>query len=216
MTSNEVDAELMLRKRLRPVARLLRSLYSRRRHWLLEFDLARAIPGITPPAGVVFRPAARADVERFPRDPQHEVPRHAARLHRGLFDAGCPFFVGDQDGRIIYRAWAVLRTWRIAGPHHLKLGRGKATVLGCFTVQDQRGRGVYPAALTAQLWTLKQAGVRRAFINVEDTNIASLRGIEKAGFRRMGQYSVTRLAGRVTLIMDPALRREVEEDPLTL
>ena len=201
-----------LRKTLRPLGSALRALRSSRRNVLLDVDLDRPLLDIAAPDSILFRPARREDVVSFLADPDHEVPARAASRHLALLAAGEPFWVGTLSGRIVYRAWAVRAVWRIAGPHHLTLGRGKATILGCFTVADQRGLGIYPAALVAQMRHLKELGVRRVFINSEEQNTASLRGIEKAGFRRLGVYEVSRLAGRVSLRIEPALRRAVESD----
>ena len=201
-----------LRKRLRPLGRLLRVLYSRRQNILLQYDLGDPIPEANLSEPIDFRPAAREDVLSFLAHPDHEVAAGAARRHLALLDAGEPFFVGIRDGRIVYRAWAVRKLWRIAGNHHLALGRGKATILGCFTVQSERGKGVYPAALAAQLRLLKAQGVARVFINTEERNAASLRGIQKAGFRQLGGYEIVRLAGGVSLRIEPELRRAVESD----
>lgn len=203
-----------LRKSLRPLGRLLRKLYSDRRRVVFDYDLAAGVP--EPPGGpITFREATREDVLSLAADPAQEVSRTAARRHRRLLEEGAPFFIGLSGGRIVYHAWASLGRWRIAGPHVLRLGRGNACIMGCFTVASLRGQGIYPAALAAQLRALWRRGARRVFIEAEEGNAASLRGIEKAGFRRLGVYEVRRRAGATRLLIPAGLRRAVEEDSAT-
>jgi len=50
-----------------------------------------------------------------------------------------------------------------------------------------RGRGVAPRALRlAGVWGLDELGLRRVFAEADVENVASVRAIEKAGFRREG------------------------------
>lgn len=202
-----------LRRQLRPLGRLLRKIHSRRRNLLLDFDLAGVIPDLIASKPIVFRQATRADLAALLADPRQDLHREAARRFTELFESGDSCFVGLLDGRFVYRAAAVTRRWRIAGRRYMKLGHAKATIMSCFTVEDQRGQGIYPAALVAQLRLLQSNGISRVFINVEETNAASISGIQKAGFKRLGSYEVLRSAGRVRVFIDPELQRALEADP---
>ena len=55
----------------------------------------------------------------------------------------------------------------------------------CFTLPAWRGRGLYPRLLVATCQHLSSQGHRRAIITCAPDNLASVRGIEKAGFRRI-------------------------------
>jgi hypothetical protein len=52
----------------------------------------------------------------------------------------------------------------------------------CATRTDARGRHLYPMALRYGLGVLSQRGHRRAVINCDSSNLASIKGIEHAGF----------------------------------
>jgi len=201
-----------LRRGLRPLGQILRAIYSRRRDLLFDFDLRDPLPGATAGIPVEFRSAGPADIAAFLDDPAHEVFGRIARRCREQLASGEPFLVGVVGGRIVYHAWAVRRTWRIAGHHRIEMGKGKAVILGCHTIEGFRGRGIYPAALVAQLGLLRQMGVARAFINCNETNLASVRGIQKAGFRRIGSFETVRRAGRVNLVIGPGPRQALESD----
>ena len=63
------------------------------------------------------------------------------------------------------------------------LKRGEAQIGPCFTKQDFRGQGIYPAVLKLILSSGKYKGY---YMLVRDDNAASIRGIEKAGFSKIG------------------------------
>ncbi len=66
----------------------------------------------------------------------------------------------------------------------------------CFTDPGQRGRGYYPRLLRAACRRLADEGYRRVIITCAPDNLASVRGIEKAGFRRVRTLSSVVLAAR--------------------
>ena len=66
----------------------------------------------------------------------------------------------------------------------------------CFTNPQQRGRGFYPRLLRAACRRLAEEGYRRIIITCEPDNQASVRGIEKAGFRRVRTLSSLVVAAR--------------------
>lgn len=55
----------------------------------------------------------------------------------------------------------------------------------CFTLPAWRGRGLYPRLLVATCQHLVAQGHSRAIITCAPDNLASVRGIERAGFRRI-------------------------------
>lgn len=66
----------------------------------------------------------------------------------------------------------------------------------CFTDPQQRGRGYYPRLLRAACHRLADEGYRRVIITCAPDNLASVRGIEKAGFRRVRALSSLVVAAR--------------------
>jgi RimJ/RimL family protein N-acetyltransferase len=198
-----------LRRRLRPLAALGRSVWSVRRHHLLRYDLDDPAPRITPRVSVVFREATTNEMERFTSDPAHEISAKAARLQSRLLELGCRCSIGLAEGRIVYHGWTTQRWWRIAGPRDLLLGNGKALIFRCFTIAEMRRQGIYAAALASDLQELKRRGVREVFINVDDKNHASLKAVEKVGFASVGTYTVLHTMGLVSVWMKPELRQRL-------
>ena len=67
------------------------------------------------------------------------------------------------------------------------LGEAPVTpiISNCVTLPAHRGRGLYPGLLRESCQQLAAQGHGRVIITCEPDNLASVRGIEKAGFRRV-------------------------------
>ncbi len=65
----------------------------------------------------------------------------------------------------------------------------KAILVGpCFTDESVRGRGIYPRVVQYAVNLLQQQGFGPFYIHTDTTNIASIRGMEKARFIRAGVW----------------------------
>lgn len=95
----------------------------------------------------------------------------------------------------------------------LRLGAKECEIMFGLTLPEYRGRGLFPSALKAIQRYLKAQGYRRCFVSVRDDNVASIRGIEKAGFRLVGTtrfrkifgFQVSRRRDTSQLTADPGL-----------
>jgi hypothetical protein len=68
-----------------------------------------------------------------------------------------------------------------------KVGNALDSFIGpCNTYNPYRGRGIYPEVLISACHYLQMRGFKRVFINTKASNIASIRGIKKAHFERVG------------------------------
>lgn len=75
----------------------------------------------------------------------------------------------------------------------IRIGPTEAYVWDCATLPAFRGRGLYPALLAAIARELADEGVARVWIAARADNAASLRGLEKAGYRRVADIRYVRL-----------------------
>jgi GNAT superfamily N-acetyltransferase len=162
---------------------------------LFECDLA-ALPARPAPAGVViidrsnFGSAATAAVEHAVLGPANhayvEELRGDAQLLATTSGAGVSsyaFIVFDSFYKRI-------------------LGERRETPIICNCVTDPafRGQGLYPLLLQASCARLAAQGHRRVIITCAPDNAASMRGIEKAGFRRVKTlYSLILLTRLIAL-----------------
>jgi hypothetical protein len=121
-----------------------------------------------------------------------------ARLDR---DEKC--FVGWSAGRAAHFGWV-----QNAGVHEIRgtwrretIQRGDFWIYSCRTADWARGRRLYPAALVSILRMYKRLHYQRALIYVAEENIASIKGIERAGF--VLAESIRSLAWRSSLLWLP-------------
>ena len=112
-------------------------------------------------------------------------------LYDGVED--CFVHLGGGAGQTIgHISWLYYR----GDPNRtLSLGERECEVMFCLTLPEFRGRGLYPRALGEILRYLKGRGYERCFICAADDNRASIRGIEKAGFRAAGAVTVRKVLG---------------------
>ena len=78
----------------------------------------------------------------------------------------------------------------------IPLYSNEAYIWDCFTSPRFRGQGIYPKALIETCEMLKRGGVKKVLILVNSTNKASIRGIEKAGFKKIAVLPHIRFMGR--------------------
>src|SRR5262249_38635670 len=74
-------------------------------------------------------------------------------------------------------------------------GDEEAYVGNCVTAPQYRGTGIYPAGLLALARALSAEGRRWLYLFVEDENLASIRGVEKAGMKPVARCSVYGVRG---------------------
>ena len=109
-----------------------------------------------------------------------------------LYDGVEDFFVYKEGDRIGHISWVYYKRH----PNRiLDLHDGECEIKFCLTLPEFRGKGLYPAALLTILRYVKARGCRQCFVCVKDDNTASIRGIEKAGFSRLGCARVRKAFG---------------------
>ena len=74
---------------------------------------------------------------------------------------------------------------RALGLVNLQFGEDATVAVSVFP--EERGRGIAPRAMRlAATWGLRELGLHRVVAEAAADNVASIRAIEKAGFRREG------------------------------
>jgi GNAT superfamily N-acetyltransferase len=109
--------------------------------------------------------------------------------------SGNDLFVATLDGKPVGYGWLAHRCGGIDElDFSFGLPAGDAYLWDFATLPNWRGLGVYPHLLQAIV--RHASGVERFWIGYEARNLASARGIQKAGFRVIGDLEVT--GGRVS------------------
>lgn len=86
------------------------------------------------------------------------------------------------EGKVASYAFIVFKSF-----YKRVLGEADATpiICNCATLPEYRGQGVYPLLLEAACRHLAASGFTRVIITCAPDNLSSMRGIEKAGFRKV-------------------------------
>jgi len=105
-------------------------------------------------------------------------------------ESGTNFWVGLFGNRLANLG--VSRNGIAIGSYFFPLQPNWAVLSHFVTLSDFRGRHLYLIMLRHIVHTLADGGTDKFFIDCTDWNLASIRGIERAGFRRIGIGRVER------------------------
>lgn len=86
--------------------------------------------------------------------------------------------VATYDGFIAHKSCVIGKNYKFPF-----LSKSEAEIGPCFTAPDFRGKGIYPYVLRK---ILSEGGYNGYYMIVRNDNISSIKGIEKAGFERIG------------------------------
>ncbi len=105
--------------------------------------------------------------------PERELSSVARTEEQWRTGSAAPFVIADAaDDRAL-------------GLVNLQFGEDATLAVSVFP--DERGRGIASRAMRlAAAWGLRELGLRRVVAEAAADNVASIRAIEKAGFRREG------------------------------
>jgi GNAT superfamily N-acetyltransferase len=102
------------------------------------------------------------------------------------------FVFKDHHGTINHISWLYYK----GDPNRiLRLGPKDVEIKYSLTLPNFRGKGIYTRTLIAIQGYVKAAGYRKVFISVDQHNLPSRRGIEKAGFMYVGRLKLIKFAG---------------------
>lgn len=97
-------------------------------------------------------------------------------LSKGRFRV---FYVNDPEtGRVIHTSYVMGRSSKFPF-----MGKQDIHIGPCQTDPEQRGKGIYKAVLRH---ITRQAAYKNAYMIVAESNLPSIKGIERAGFRHIG------------------------------
>jgi RimJ/RimL family protein N-acetyltransferase len=182
----------MARKKLGTAARLLRNdpvgflTYLGGR--LEQYVVYAANPATIPPpesmAGVAVEKLSDQALRSLPTG-RSELRQHVERLHQLRFNAA---YAVRRHQTLAHISWLVMAEHdRTLSVRNVKLRDGEAEITHCVTLPEFRGQGLYPFAIRSLCQAARQRSVRRVFMITNVNNVASQRGIEKAGFTRQGR-----------------------------
>ncbi len=99
------------------------------------------------------------------------------------------FYIKDND-KLVHTSYVIPKCYKFS------FLTSKDYMIGpCFTYPEYRGKGIYPAMINYICNFVGTDGTV-FYMSVDETNAASIRGIEKAGLERYGSVDVTGITKR--------------------
>lgn len=115
-------------------------------------------------------------------------------------------FLALEGGRALHATWcSTTATWTEELQTYLAPPSGDAYIYESFTRADARGRGIYPLVLRTIASMVHGEGIRRLWVGVEETNVASVRAIRKGGFALAFSISFEETPAGVSFEVESAL-----------
>jgi ribosomal protein S18 acetylase RimI-like enzyme len=143
--------------------------------WMVQFDAP--LPDPPEPRVPAAFSLAGSEIagEIAPDDP-------ASILQR--FDAGRQCYIARVEGQLAAYCWVSFDEEAIGElGTSIRLQPGEAYIWGCETLPASRGLRLYPALLAHMLAALRADGMHRVWIGADADNLASQRGLARAGFQ---------------------------------
>ena len=106
------------------------------------------------------------------------------KIFRNFLDNGDKGYFAYLNGRCVHRSWVQFgeREVSLAPFIKRKIKQDEAYIHYCETAPEARGKNIYPAVLSRIVNDFKDK-YKNIYISTNIKNIASRKGIEKAGFR---------------------------------
>jgi ribosomal protein S18 acetylase RimI-like enzyme len=96
------------------------------------------------------------------------------------------------DDTIVGYGWVSYDAIRIYELNvEIPIPRGHAYIWDCATVEQYRGRGIFPGLLRFMLEELRLQGIAQVWAGVAPGNTASLKSFARAGFRLVAHTTIT-------------------------
>lgn len=154
---------------------------------------ASGVPTPEPPAlppGMRHQDLQASDAESFAKTAFLSPDEVRTRLQRGD-RCSCVY----RDAELVHFSWA-----QFVGSHRIlpaartvEMRQGQVCMYHCFTAASARGHGLYPSTLALLLRDSFSVGATLGWIYTTKDNVASQRGIEKAGFRYIAKVRALRI-----------------------
>lgn len=120
-------------------------------------------------------------------------------VFRGFLEQGQVGVYATLDGKVVGHAWAMsCNLERSMANGYFELHKGESFIHFCNVKASCRRQGIYQAMLFALCKRLlNEAKVKRVFIDTKLGNLASVRGIQRVGFKPVGQFLYFQLVNRL-------------------
>ena len=151
--------------------------------------------------GSAVSDAPGEEVTEITRDHLNQMLEVMYVSRRGLlkrFDQRERCFGVLDQGRILSYFWSQVGTKDLCELRlRFNLRPNQAWMYNGVTCKEARGRGLYPRVTRHIMATLGQVGIDEYYIDVDPRNEASIRGLNKVGFRRIALIQMRKALWRI-------------------
>jgi len=183
---------------------LLDKVYSHHRTILSAFD--RPDPELGPDLVGLEKVATKDDRDLHVLAMRENGGASEEELKRRQQAGDWCYRVIDQ-GRCVHYSWLTQSSRHITGiGFKAELPAHQAWIYDCYTAPSHRGQGLYPRVVQRISREMMQSGTHFVWIDTQDSNQRSFRGIRRAGFREIGFIERTRIFQQTTwnrISLDP-------------
>jgi len=182
-------------------------LYVSRNILIMKLDLQTAIE---PDPSLEIKELTPSDIDRM-----LEIMYLSRTAIRERFGRGERCFAATNGEDIISYFWAMFGARRLDELFlEIKLRPNQAWFYNAITVKSARGKGCYPNIIRYMARALKADGFDECFIDAEERNQPSTRGMEKAGCKRLVKIRINKLLSNIkydVTVFDKALWMQFSE-----
>lgn len=158
------------------------------------FLFALSTPRPAVPNGHTFRFASIEDIRKYHADPAWPIRERDVQA----FEKGDRCLLEFDGDTLVGFAWiAASRLVEIMWGFHFNMPDDTVYNYHSFTAPAYRGKGLQSLRHLQLLEHIKETGQHRLFGYVDHTNLDSLKGVRKSGYRRIGVLRCLRTQGRV-------------------
>jgi hypothetical protein len=105
-------------------------------------------------------------------------------------------YAGYLNANLVHMSWVYTSSEYAKEPfQRLALNDGEVEIVNCFTSEKCRGLGIYPYVIQFLSHLYFENGATRVYMMAHRENVASQRGIIKAGLRQVGEVTYLRIPG---------------------
>ncbi|MEX0721661.1 MAG: GNAT family N-acetyltransferase [Balneolaceae bacterium] len=107
-------------------------------------------------------------------------------------------YVAISDGEIVAYAWVAEKEFFIEGINYIyPLKKDEIFLYSCFVTRSHRGKGIHSAMINERLNDyIKDGRYTSAYVGVLSVNKGSIKGIEKAGFKKINKIRYVKLLNK--------------------
>jgi hypothetical protein len=146
---------------------------------------------IKPKIKVVFKKVDPTEIKKLP-----EVGYLSFDEFEDRFNQGKECFVFLDGGKVVHYSWVTYEEMDISELRmEIPLDKNAACIFDCYTSKKFRGLSLYPSMLCEIKDYLKKRNFENCYIYSDLENAASIRGIEKAGFKKFNFLKYLNLLG---------------------